>query len=82
MEEVLEPKFLECSHGFRPQRGCHSALRSVRSWKGVPLIIEGDIQSFFDSINHNLLAQLIKKYFDDQRLVNLYWKLAKAGYIE
>jgi len=41
MESVLEPKFHNSSHGFRPHRGCHTALRAVRSWKGVPWIIEG-----------------------------------------
>lgn len=35
-EIVLEPKFLDSSHGFRPKRGCHTALREIRSWKGVP----------------------------------------------
>lgn len=45
MEEVLEPRFLDTSHGFRPMRGCHTALKNIRSWQGVPWIIEGDIKS-------------------------------------
>jgi len=82
METVLEPKFHNSSHGFRPYRGCHTALREVRSWTGVPWIIEGDIKSFFDSINHLVLANLISKHFSEKRLLNLYWKLVKAGYVE
>lgn len=82
METVLEPKFHDTSHGFRPKRGCHTALRAVRSWRGVPWIIEGDIKSYFDSIDHNLLADLLKRHFAEKRLFNLYWKLVKAGYIE
>lgn len=35
MEQVLEPKFLNSSHGFRPKRGCHSALAMVRYWNGI-----------------------------------------------
>lgn len=82
LEVILEPKFLDSSHGFRPKRGCHSALESIRSWRGVPWIIEGDIKSYFDSIDHHLLAGLLAKHFQEQRLFNLYWKMVKAGYVE
>ena len=36
LETILEPKFLDSSHGFRPGRGCHTALKEIRNWKGVP----------------------------------------------
>lgn len=39
LEVVIEPKFLDASHGFRPKRGCHSALKSIRDWKGGDLIL-------------------------------------------
>lgn len=79
MECVIEPSFLDCSHGFRPRRSCHS---SKRSGKGVTWFIEGDIKSFFDNIDHQILAKLINKHFEDTRLRNLYWKFVKAGYME
>jgi group II intron reverse transcriptase/maturase len=82
MEVVLEPQFLDTSHGFRPKRGCHTALRELRTWRGVPWIIEGDIKSFFDSIDHHILEQLLEKHFRERHLFNLYWKFVKAGYIE
>lgn len=82
MEEILEPKFKDSSHGFRPKRGCHSALKRVRSWKGVTWIIEGDIKSYFDTIDHNLLATMLSEHFKEARLINLYWKLVQAGYVE
>jgi len=82
MEHVLEPKFREVSTGFRPKKGCHTALKEIRSWTNVPWLLEGDIKKFFDTIDHHLLAQLLKKYFNDPNLINLYWKLVKAGYIE
>ena len=88
MEHVLEPRFLDCSYGFRPKRGCHTALKKVRSWKGVywmsspcPNIKyilylgkgrEGDIKKFFDRIDFNVLEVLIKRHFDDPQLLNLY----------
>ena len=83
-EEVLEPKFSKYSHGFRPSRGCHSALAQIRNWKGVYWLLEGDIKSFFDNIDHNIIAELLKRNFNEQKegLLNVYWKLVKAGYIE
>lgn len=55
---------------------------SKRSGKGVTWFIEGDIKSFFDNIDHQILAKLINKHFEDTRLRNLYWKFVKAGYME
>lgn len=82
LEIILEPKFLDSSHGFRPNRGCHTALREIRNWKGVPWVIEGDIKSFFDNIDHHILSDLLRKHFVDKRLIVLYWKMVKAGYVE
>ena len=82
MEAVLEPKFLPTSHGFRPKRGCHSALRTIRKWQGVPWLLEGDIKAYFDSIDHHLLCELIGKHFRDPQLTRLYWLMVKAGYVE
>jgi len=79
---VLEPRFLDYSHGFRPNRGCHSALREIRRWGGVSWLIEGDIRQFFDSIDHHILANLLKEHFTETRLYSLYWKMVKAGYVE
>lgn len=82
LEMILEPKFLHTSHGFRPKRGCHTALSQVRSWTGVKWLIEGDIKGFFDAIDHHILAQLLQRHIRDQQFMNLYWKFVRAGYIE
>jgi group II intron reverse transcriptase/maturase len=81
-EHVLNPKFLNCSYGFRPKRGCHQALQKVRSWTGVQWFIEGDIKKFFDNIDYKVLEGFIKKYFDDPELIRLYWRFVRAGYME
>lgn len=65
MEHVLNKKFLDCSSGFRPKRGCHTALKKIRSWNGASWFLEGDIKKFFDKIDHKVLAGLLCKYFDD-----------------
>lgn len=82
LEAILEPKFSNLSHGFRPGRSCHSALNEIRKWKGVSWFIEGDIKGFFDNIDHHILEDQLKMHFDDKRFFNLYWKFVKAGYVE
>lgn len=82
MEHVLDRKFLDCSTGFRPKRGCHTALKKIKSWTNARWLLEGDIKKFFDRIDHHLLEKLLKKHFNDPALIQLYWRLVKAGYLE
>ena len=56
LEAVFEPTFSDSSHGFRPGRGCHTALKAVRqNFQPSIWIIEGDISKCFDSIDHSKL---------------------------
>jgi len=74
--------FLDCSHGFRPNRSCHTALREFSSqWTGMTWIIEGDIKSCFDEIDHHTLVGLLRKKIADGRFLNLIWKALRAGYL-
>jgi retron-type reverse transcriptase len=59
-EAYFEPQFSSTSHGFRPGRGCHTALREIyHSWTGTAWFIEGDIQACFDSLNHSVLDSML-----------------------
>jgi len=83
LEAVFEPAFLDCSHGFRPKRSCHTALKSMKkSFRGSRWFIEGDIKGCFDNIEHNALISFIGNKIKDMRLIKLLWKLLKAGYME
>ena len=74
--------FLDTSHGFRPNRSCHTALREFSTkWTGVTWIIEGDIKSCFDEIDHHTLVDLLRKKVADGRFLNLIWKALRAGYL-
>ena len=56
MDAYYEPQFSPNSHGFRPERGCHTALGDVYfAWNGTKWIIEGDIKGCFDNIDHPIL---------------------------
>jgi group II intron reverse transcriptase/maturase len=82
LEIVYEPIFCDSSHGFRPKRGCHSALKEISTWNGHTWCIEGGIKGFFDNVDHHILEQLLCKKIQDQQFIDLYWKLVKAGYVE
>ncbi len=82
LEVIFEPSFSNLSHGFRPDRSCHTALKRIATWTGITWAIVGDIKGFFDNVDHHILARLLQKRIQDQRFMNLYWKLVKAGYVE
>ena len=82
-EPYYEQRFSPTSHGFRPQRSCHSALRQIQKhWKGTVWFIEGDIKGCFDNIDHTVLLAIIKRDIHDGRLIKLIAGLLKAGYME
>lgn len=78
LEEIYESKFLNSSHGFRPKRGRHSALKSVIGWNGTKWFIKGDLFRCFDSLNHHILEQLLKKEISSKPCIDLYWKAVKS----
>src|SRR6266478_260879 len=83
LEAYYEPQFSNSSHGFRPNRGCHTALITVRRlWSGTKWFIEGDIKGCFDNIDHEILLSIIRRDIHDGRLVTLIGGLLRAGYME
>ena len=83
LEAVYEPVFSHYSHGFRPGRSCHTALKSLKNeFAGVTWFVEGDIKGCFDNIDHHTLVNIINAKIKDARLIQLIWKLLKAGYME
>ena len=83
LEAYYEPQFSDRSHGFRPGRGCHTALNEVATqWTGTRWFIEGDIKGCFDNINHEVLLSILGEKLHDNRFLNLLKYLLKAGYVE
>jgi len=77
------PYFHDPSHGFRPNRSCHTALREIRGkWPALNWFLEGDIRSCFDEIEHGILVALLRRKIRDERFLNLIWKLLRAGYFD
>lgn len=83
LEAVYEPIFLPSSHGFRPNRSCHTALKDIKhGYPGVRWFVEGDIKGFFDHIDHGELTALVYEKVKDARIIQLLNMMLKAGYLE
>jgi len=83
LEAYYEPQFSDRSHGFRPGRGCHTALTEVRTrWTGTKWFVEGDIKGCFDNIDHEVLLSILREKLHDNRFIRLIANLLGAGYFE
>ena len=83
LEAYYEPQFSDHSHGFRPKRGCQSALTKIHNtWNGTKWFIEGDIKGCFDNIDHHILMNILRENIHDNRFLRLIEGALKAGYCE
>jgi group II intron reverse transcriptase/maturase len=83
LEAYYEPRFSQYSHGFRPGRGCHTALREItKHWRGVKWFIEGDISQCFDRMDHEVMLAILGENIHDNRFLRLMTSLLRVGYLE
>jgi group II intron reverse transcriptase/maturase len=83
LEAYYEPQFSQFSHGFRPNRGCHTALQEVaKTWTGTHWFIEGDILQCFDRLDHETLVAIVGENVHDNRFLQLLSSMLEAGYLE
>ncbi len=84
LEPLYEPTFLPCSFGFRPGRSIQDAVYCARRMRGhgYGWVVDGDIASCFDSLDHRLLLQRIGKHIGDSRLMDLLTQWLNLGVLE
>ncbi len=83
LEAYYEPQFSDHSHGYRPGRGCHTALRDVAlTWTGTTWFIEGDISRCFDRLDHQVMLTTLGEKIHDARSLRLVSNMLRAGYLE
>jgi RNA-directed DNA polymerase len=84
MEPIFEREFAEHSYGFRPQRGCRDALRRVKELldRGYTHVVDGDIQGYFDTIDHEVLMRRMGERIADGRIKQLIEGYLKAGVLD
>jgi group II intron reverse transcriptase/maturase len=83
LEAYYEPTFSDRSHGFRPDRACHTALREVAHvWLGTTWFVEGDIADCFGSFDHDVMVGILSEKIHDNRFLRLLRNMLTAGYLE
>lgn len=84
IEPIFENKFLDCSYGYRPNKSAILALKQIKEyWRTrYKWVLEADITSFFDEVNHEKLIQLVGIEISDGKLLSLINNWLKAGIVE
>lgn len=82
LESIYEPLFLDCSHGFRPGRSCHTAIRELMlhlNKKAVEVVLDVDISNFFGAICHKELEAILRIKIKDKKFMRYIIRMFKAG---
>lgn len=85
LNEVYEPRFLNCSYGFREGRSAHDAIRAVNQiimTKKVNYILDCDIKGFFDNVDHKWLMKFLEHDIADKNFLRYVARFLKAGIME
>jgi group II intron reverse transcriptase/maturase len=85
LDAIYEQDFLNCSFGYRPGRSVHKAIKDLSRALRTGVyhhIVEADIKSFFNTIDHELLLEMLTRRIDDKPFLNLIRKWLKAGILE
>jgi len=81
---IYDPTFSESSHGFRPARSAHDAIRSVQQKSKVgrrKWVVDCDLKAFFDTVNHDVLMTRLERRIKDRRVLSLIGKYLRAGVV-
>ena len=85
LNEVYEPRFLECSYGFRPGKGAHDVVRYINQTimtKKVNYVLEADIKGFFDNVDHDWLMKFLAHDIQDKNYLRYVKRFLIAGIME
>lgn len=82
LEAIYDPIFMDCSHGFRPGRSCHTAIKNLRDYldqNEVETVIDIDLKNFFGTIDHKILENILREKIKDERFIRYIIRMFKAG---
>ena len=81
LQPLIDPTFSKHSHGFRPGRRAHDAVKAARSYvqSGKRVVVDVDLEKFFDRVNHDILIDRLKRRVDDDAIIRLIRAYLNAG---
>ena len=81
LSPIFEADFSESSYGFRPVRNAHQAVKAAKQYvaAGRRVVVDMDLEKFFDRVNHDLLMQKLSTKIDDRRVLCLIRRYLEAG---
>lgn len=84
LQPIFEPLFSDVSYGYRPKRSAQQAILKVKGYarQGYTHAVEVDLSKYFDTLNHELLMNLLRKQIHDKRVTDLIKRYLKSGVME
>ena len=81
LSPIFEASFSESSYGFRPGRNAHQAVKAARQYvaEGRRVVVDMDLEKFFDRVNHDLMMEKLSQKIDDGRVLQLIRRYLEAG---
>ena len=81
---IYEPLFAENSYGYRPQRDAKQAIRKVKEYaeQGYVYAVSIDLTKYFDTINHEILLNILRREIKDERVIQMIKRYLKGGVME
>ena len=84
LEPLLDSTFSASSHGFRPLRSAHTALKQAQGHvaAGYEVVVDIDLEKFFDRVNHDVLMSRLYRWIGDKRLLRIIRRFLEAGLLQ
>lgn len=84
IDPIIDPQFSDNSYGFRRGRNAHQAIKKVQQYyeEGYRIVVDCDLQSYFDTINHQKLRNSLEYYIQDKVVLRLIWNFLKSGILD
>jgi group II intron reverse transcriptase/maturase len=81
LQPIFDPTFSEHSHGFRPGRSAHGAIREAQRYvqEGRRIVVDVDLERFFDRVNHDVLMGKLARKIGDRRILGLIRRYLRSG---
>jgi RNA-directed DNA polymerase len=84
LEPILDPTFSASSYGFRPRHSAHDALAKAKQYvaEGRVIVVDIDLEKFFDKVNHDILMARLGRWVGDKRMLRIIGRFLRAGLMQ